>query len=84
MQRNVIVLACLLVCAESIAQQYPFVYYTPRDGLINSRVRVIKQDRQGRMYFITHGGLSVYDGKRFINYDRRHGLASEFVNDIIL
>jgi signal transduction histidine kinase len=83
MQRNVIVLACLLVCADCIAQQYPFVYYTPRDGLINSRVRVIKQDNQGRMYFITHGGLSVYDGKRFINYDRRHGLGNEFVNDIV-
>jgi signal transduction histidine kinase/ligand-binding sensor domain-containing protein len=82
MQRNVFVLACFLVCADCFAQQYPFVYYTPRDGLINSRVRVIKQDRQGRMYFITHGGLSVYDGKRFINYDRRHGLANEFVNDI--
>lgn len=83
MQRNLIVLACFLVCADCFAQQYPFVYYTPRDGLINSRVRSIKQDRQGRMYFVTNGGLSVYDGKRFINYDRRHGLANEFVNDII-
>ena len=83
MQRNVIVLACFLVCADCFAQQYPFVYYTPRDGLINSRVRSIEQDSQGRMYFITHGGLSVYDGKRFINYDHRQGLANEYVNDII-
>lgn len=83
MQRKFFLLACLLVCADCIAQQYPFVYYTPKDGLINSRVRVIKQDTKGRMYFLTHGGLSVYDGKRFTNYHTQHGLANELVNDII-
>jgi hypothetical protein len=65
-----------------LAQQYPFVYYTPKDGLVNSRVRSIKQDSKGRMYFITYGGLSVYDGTRFINYRQDNGLAHELVNDI--
>jgi signal transduction histidine kinase len=83
MQRNIILLACFLVCSNCFAQQYPFVYYTPKEGLINSRVREIKQDSKGRMYFLTHGGLSVYDGKRFINYDRQQGLENELVNDII-
>lgn len=83
MQRNVLLLACLLVCAAGFAQQYPFVYYTPKDGLINSRVRTIKQDSRGRMYFLTHGGLSIYDGKRFLNYHTQDGLANELVNDIL-
>lgn len=83
MQRNLLLLACFLVCADCFAQQYPFVYYTPKDGLINSRVRVIRQDTKGRMYFLTHGGLSVYDGKRFMNYHTQDGLANELVNDLV-
>lgn len=81
MQRSLF-LACLLFCANLFAQQYPFVYYTPKDGLANSRVRSIKQDSRGRMYFITFGGLSIYDGARFTNYNKENGLAHDLVNDI--
>ncbi|HZV70232.1 MAG TPA: ATP-binding protein [Saprospiraceae bacterium] len=35
------------------------------------------------MYFITYGGLSVYDGVVFKNYNQQDGLAHELVNDII-
>ena len=83
MQRNLTFIACLFVCASCFAQQYPFVYYTPRDGLANSRVRKIKQDSEGRMLFLTFGGLSIYDGTRFINYNRQDGLANELLNDIV-
>ncbi len=94
MQRKLIFLACFFVpiaigSANCLAQpaesrgQYPFVFYTPRDGLINSRVRSIKQDSRGRMLFVTFGGLSVYDGTRFINYNRQDGLADDLINDIV-
>ncbi|HLF63682.1 MAG TPA: hypothetical protein VI603_08010, partial [Saprospiraceae bacterium] len=73
----------MLCCVTCLAQQYPFVYYTPRDGLVNSRVRSIKQDSKGCMYFITYGGLSVYDGVAFKNYGQQEGLANELVNDIL-
>ncbi len=76
-------LASLLGCVQMMAQQYPFVYYTPRDGLVNGRVRSIKQDSKGRMYFITYAGLSVYDGVVFNNYRKEDGLAVSVVNDII-
>jgi signal transduction histidine kinase/ligand-binding sensor domain-containing protein len=82
MQRSLFFLACFFVSVNCIAQQYPFVYYTPKDGLVNSRVRSIKQDGKGRMYFITYGGLSVYDGARFTNYNSQNGLANELVNDM--
>lgn len=75
-------LACCLCTTISLAQQYPFVYYTPKDGLVNSRVKRILQDSYGRMYFLTYGGLSVYDGARFTNYHRQNGLAHEVVNDV--
>jgi signal transduction histidine kinase/ligand-binding sensor domain-containing protein len=65
------------------AQQLPFVHYTPKDGLISNAVRSAYQDSKGRIYFITFGGLSVYDGARFTNYTTEDGLATEIVNDII-
>lgn len=83
MQRKLIFLACLFICANCFAQQYPFVYYTPKDGLVNSQVRRIKQESNGCMLFITYGGLSIYDGTRFTNYGQQDGLANELVNDVV-
>src|SRR5687767_322308 len=82
--RHLTILAVfVLISIELLAQQYPFVHYTPKDGLINSRVRKTWQDSRGRMYFMTYGGLSVYDGARFKNYNVQNGLSSDLVNDII-
>jgi signal transduction histidine kinase/streptogramin lyase len=33
--------------------------------------------------YITYGGLSVYDGTRFTNYNRQDGLADDLINDIV-
>lgn len=83
MQRIAFSLACILICSGCFAQQYPFVHYTPKDGLVNSRVRSVWQDSKGKMYFLTFGGLSVYDGARFKNYTLQNGLALELVNDVL-
>jgi signal transduction histidine kinase/ligand-binding sensor domain-containing protein len=69
--------------ASSLAQQYSFVHYTPKDGLISNQVRNIYQDSKGRLYFTSVNGLSVYDGSRFINYNSRNGLAIDIVNCIM-
>ena len=82
MQRAII-LAYLFFCANCFAQQYPFVHYTPKDGLISSRVKKVYQDSKGRMYFLTFGGLSVYDGARFKNYTTQNGLPNNVVNDVL-
>src|SRR4030095_6623431 len=73
----------LLSAGITYPQEFPFVQYTPKDGLVNSRVRKIFQDTRGRIYFLTYGGLSVYDGSRFRNYTTQDGLGVEMVNDII-
>src|SRR5882757_3376417 len=83
MQKKFLLLACFFICVNCLAQQYPFVHYTPKDGLVNSRVRKAYQDSKGRMYFITFGGLSVYDGARFKNYTRQNGLLFDLVNDVL-
>lgn len=73
-----------LVCVHSLyAQQYFFSRYTPRNGLVNNRARSIYQDSKGRLYICTYGGLSVYDGSRFINYTTEDGLVASLVNEIV-
>src|SRR4030095_634081 len=83
MQRKLLFLACFFVSAVAFAQEYPFVYYTPRDGLVSNRVKSIYQDSKGRIYFITQNGLSVYDGSRFTNYTSEDGLQSDVVNFVM-
>lgn len=83
MQKKVLLIACIFAWATSAAQQYSFVHYTPKDGLVNSRVRKSFQDSKARMYFLTFGGLSMYDGIRFRNYTVQNGLASDLVNDML-
>lgn len=83
MQRILFSLAYIFTCGINHAQQYPFVHYTPKDGLANSRVRKAYQDSKGRMYFITYGGLSVYDGARFKNYTPQNSALTGLVNDVL-
>lgn len=83
MQRVFFILTYFLICTDSSAQQYPFVHYTPKDGLVNSRVRKAYQDSKGRIYFLTYGGLSVFNGARFSNFTTQQGLANNLVNDIL-
>jgi len=83
MQRTIFFLACILICATLAAQQYPFVQYTPREGLVNNRARSIFQDSKGKLYISTFGGLSIYDGTRFINYDTHNGLNFDMINQVV-
>jgi signal transduction histidine kinase/ligand-binding sensor domain-containing protein len=77
-------LTCLVVVLPVCrGQEYLFVRYRPKDGLVNSRARFLYQDSKGRLYVSTFGGLSVYDGSRFINYTTESGLSTSLVNDII-
>lgn len=83
MQRTFFILACFFVCANCFAQQYPFVHYTPKDGLISNQIRNIFQDSRGRLYFASLQGLSIYDGSRFTNYTSKNGLYHDIVNCVM-
>jgi signal transduction histidine kinase len=79
-----IALTGLLVSVHiSYAQQYFFARYTPKNGLVNNRAHTLYQDSKGRLYICTYGGLSVYDGARFINYTTEDGLITSLVNDVV-
>ena len=65
------------------AQQYPFVHYTPKEGLVSARARYMFQDSNGRLFIATFGGLSIYDGERFTNYTVENGLSSNMINVVV-
>ncbi len=46
------------------------------DGLAQSNVMDIKEDRRGNLWMATFGGLSRFNGISFENYDKQDGLAS--------
>lgn len=67
-----------------------FTHYSIEDGLAGNSVSAVCSDNQGRLWFGTYearfsedpgeGGVSCYDGERFINYTTENGLAD---NDIM-
>ncbi|MCC7401129.1 MAG: hypothetical protein IT214_06555 [Chitinophagaceae bacterium] len=89
MQRTACIIAYFLFLlvntgrANLFAQQYPFVHYTPKDGLVSNMIKNICQDSKGRLYFTSVNGLSVYDGSRFINYNSKNGLYFDMVNCVM-
>ena len=79
----VLVPCFLLTILRCAGQEYLFARYTTKDGLINARARFLYQDSRGRLYVSTYGGLSVYDGARFVNYTTENGLSTSLVNDVV-
>ncbi|MES2592652.1 MAG: two-component regulator propeller domain-containing protein [Bacteroidota bacterium] len=58
-----------------------FLMYTIKDGLIFNKINKIFQSKDGRYWIGSDKGLSIYDGKKFINYS--HNLKSWEDNDEI-
>ena len=50
---------------------------------MNNKAKIIFQDSKGKLYIGTFGGLSIYDGSRFTNFDYNNGLGNNLVNDIV-
>jgi ligand-binding sensor domain-containing protein len=50
--------------------------YTARDGLAGELVQAIATDSQGRTWFGTDGGLSIWNGDTFFNITAAQGLPS--------
>src|SRR3974377_1741368 len=64
-----------------------FTHLTTNDGLSQSAVTAILQDRRGFMWFATRDGLNRYDGNTFVVYKNNPNdpgsLSSNFIQDLI-
>ena len=57
-----------------------FITFTIENGLTSNRVNSILEDRDGHLWFGTHGGgVSQYDGRTFAVFTRKDGLAHPVV-----
>ncbi|MBW8049416.1 MAG: SpoIIE family protein phosphatase [Cytophagales bacterium] len=71
-----------LVNKNGVAPIFPeqaFEYFTVKDGLVNNDVRTVLEGKNGKLWFGTGGGISIYDpkSKKFENITSLNGLSSE-------
>jgi ligand-binding sensor domain-containing protein/signal transduction histidine kinase len=84
-----ITVLCLLLQVYSFAQKSntAFRHLTTDDGLSQSYIYTILQDRQGFMWFATRDGLNRYDGNIIVvfkhNPDNPESLGDNFTFDLI-
>lgn len=65
----------VLFCTFSAsAQRYSFYNLSVENGLIQSQVQALTQDKYGHLWVGTLGGMSRYDGELFTNYNVRNGM----------
>ncbi len=74
--------AFLLLCALASAQIYYFDNYSVSEGLAQSKVFAIIQDRNDYIWLGTDGGVSRFDGVNFENFTSEDGLAINGVRTI--
>jgi PAS domain S-box-containing protein len=72
---------------HALVRDLKFTHLTTSDGLSQSNVKRILQDRRGFMWFATRDGLNRYDGNVFVVYKNNpndHGsLSANYVDDLI-
>ena len=66
----------------SFSQTYHFDQYSVKEGLAQSSVYALKQDEQGAVWLGTASGVSLFNGKEFVNYTTENGLADGAVKAI--
>ncbi len=72
----------LFTIPSFFAQNYHFDNYSVKEGLAQSSVYSVVQDKKGYLWLGTASGLSRFDGKEFINYTTEDGLADGAVRTI--
>jgi ligand-binding sensor domain-containing protein len=75
----------LLVTAFPLfSQVYSFKSFSEDDGLSQSFINGISQDKKGIMYIATGNGLTCYDGTKFTIIDTSSGIANNFITSLFL
>ncbi|MCI0750215.1 MAG: hypothetical protein L0Y35_00080, partial [Flammeovirgaceae bacterium] len=83
MRAGLVVLLLLFTNRVVCAQQFNYTLrnYSAIDGLPQSQVNIILEDKNGYLWIGTHGGgLARYDGREFKVYTTLDGLLSNIVN----
>ena len=78
-----------ILCITGVSNAYPeawgqinFSYISINDGLSQSTVFSIAQDKLGNMWFATYDGVNKYDGYTFTVYQHDENDPNSIANDI--
>lgn len=66
----------ILFACRLFAQSYSFIGYSTSEGLPQSQVTSIGQDKEGYLWVGTLSGLARFNGREFKSYSTENGLAS--------
>lgn len=67
---------------QLLSQKYSFIEYSTSEGLPQSQVNDITQDRSGYLWMATLGGLAKFDGKNFTTYGTSDGLLNNRIVEL--
>lgn len=82
-KRSYISLFLFCICLSATAQLLNFKNYSLEDGLPQSQIIDLMQDRYGNMWFATNGGgISRFDGLKFNNFSTKDGLNNNRVSAV--
>ncbi|MFM2316381.1 MAG: hypothetical protein RLZZ155_713, partial [Bacteroidota bacterium] len=59
-------LVFILLPILAFGQQFSFIQYSLKEGLAQTQVRCIQQDKQGYVWIGTLGGASKFNGNQFV------------------
>ena len=78
-----LLVAIILLTLSGFTQHYSFTNYSLEEGLPQSEVSSLIQDKKGNLWLGTNGGgLSRFNGKQFISYNNDHGLADNNIRSL--
>lgn len=78
----IFLLAGITVLSANPTEQINFSYISLNDGLSQSTVFSIDQDKRGNMWFATYDGVNKYDGYAFTVYQHNASDPNSIANDI--
>jgi ligand-binding sensor domain-containing protein len=79
MRRLLLLIGVLLLRQCLLAQVYNVTRYSTDDGLVQSQVMALVQDRWGYLWLGTHRGACKFDGRQFQAFGTDEGLTSSFL-----
>ena len=78
--RIVFTITFCLIIASLFGQMLPVKNYNTKDGLTQNQIIDIYKDKKGFIWFLTQGGASKFDGRKFENYTVANGLTENALN----
>ncbi|MEJ5165662.1 MAG: diguanylate cyclase [Thermoanaerobaculia bacterium] len=83
MKKFINILIYIFIPFYLFSHKYSFKNYTNADGLPQAQVISITQDSIGRIWVSTHCGIAYYDGYEFKTINKKMGLPTNYVYNIL-